>query len=84
MDAAWAYLLRGSLGLDARQDRFESKINYSVSVISIMIDFSTRVLRAMIALDDLGHFSLAAERCNVTQSALSQMVNANGGSVRIC
>ncbi len=29
----------------------------------------------MIALDELRHFSLAAERCNVTQSALSQMVN---------
>ena len=28
----------------------------------------------MIALDDLRHFSLAAERCHVTQSALSQMV----------
>ncbi|KQP35203.1 LysR family transcriptional regulator [Pseudorhodoferax sp. Leaf274] len=39
-----------------------------------MIDVSTRVLRAMIALDELRHFSLAAERCNVTQSALSQMV----------
>jgi DNA-binding transcriptional LysR family regulator len=32
------------------------------------------VLRAMIALDDLRHFSLAAERCHVTQSALSQMI----------
>jgi DNA-binding transcriptional LysR family regulator len=39
-----------------------------------MIDLSTRALRAMIALDDLRHFSLAAERCNITQSALSQMV----------
>jgi DNA-binding transcriptional LysR family regulator len=39
-----------------------------------MFDVSTRVLRAMIALDDLRHFSLAAERCHVTQSALSQMV----------
>jgi LysR family carnitine catabolism transcriptional activator len=39
-----------------------------------MIDLSTRGLRAMIALDDLRHFSLAAERCNITQSALSQMV----------
>ena len=75
MNAALADLLCGNLRLDARQDRFKSKINYSASVISIMIDFSTRVLRAMIALDELGHFSLAAERCNVTQSALSQMVN---------
>ena len=32
------------------------------------------MLRAMIALDELRHFSLAAERCHVTQSALSQMV----------
>jgi LysR family carnitine catabolism transcriptional activator len=40
-----------------------------------MIDISTRVLRAMIALDDLRHFSLAAERCFVTQSALSQMIS---------
>jgi len=39
-----------------------------------MIDISTRVLRAMIALDEVRHFSLAAERCHVTQSALSQMI----------
>lgn len=39
-----------------------------------MIDISTRVLRAMVALEDLRNFSLAAERCNVTQSALSQVV----------
>ena len=39
-----------------------------------MIDISSRVLRAMIALDELRHFSLAAERCFVTQSALSQML----------
>lgn len=39
-----------------------------------MIDISSRVLRAMIALDELRNFSLAAERCHVTQSALSQMV----------
>lgn len=39
-----------------------------------MIDLSTRVLRAMIALAELRHFSLAAERCHVTQSALSQMI----------
>jgi DNA-binding transcriptional LysR family regulator len=39
-----------------------------------VIDISTRVLRAMVALDDLRHFSLAAERCHVTQSALSQMI----------
>lgn len=40
-----------------------------------MLDISTRVLRAMIALDELRHFSLAAERCHVTQSALSQMIS---------
>ena len=39
-----------------------------------MINVSTRVLRALIALDDLRHFSLAAEQCNVTQSAFSQMI----------
>jgi DNA-binding transcriptional LysR family regulator len=39
-----------------------------------VIDISTRILRAMVALDDLRHFSLAAERCHVTQSALSQMI----------
>ncbi len=39
-----------------------------------MIDISSRVLRAMIALDDTRNFSVAAERCHVTQSALSQMV----------
>lgn len=39
-----------------------------------MINVSTRVLRALIALDDVRHFSLAAERCNVTQSAFSQMI----------
>ena len=39
-----------------------------------MINVSTRVLRALIALDELLHFSLAAERCNVTQSAFSQMI----------
>jgi LysR family transcriptional regulator, carnitine catabolism transcriptional activator len=39
-----------------------------------MIDISTRALRAMIALGELGNFSLAAERCHVTQSALSQLV----------
>jgi LysR family carnitine catabolism transcriptional activator len=38
-----------------------------------MINVSTRVLRALIALDNVRHFSLAAERCNVTQSAFSQM-----------
>jgi len=40
-----------------------------------MIDLSTRVLRAMIALDEVRHFSLAAERCHVTQSALSQTIS---------
>jgi LysR family transcriptional regulator, carnitine catabolism transcriptional activator len=40
-----------------------------------MINVSTRVLRALIALDDVRHFSLAAERCNVTQSAFSQMIS---------
>lgn len=40
-----------------------------------MLEISTRVLRAMVALDELRHFSLAAERCNVTQSALSQMIS---------
>jgi len=40
-----------------------------------MFEISTRVLRAMIALDELRHFSLAAERCHVTQSALSQMIS---------
>lgn len=39
-----------------------------------MINVSTRVLRALIALDELRHFSQAAERCNVTQSAFSQMI----------
>ncbi|MBL8386399.1 MAG: LysR family transcriptional regulator [Burkholderiales bacterium] len=39
-----------------------------------MINLSTRVLRALIVLDELRHFSLAAARCNVTQSALSQMI----------
>ena len=39
-----------------------------------MINVSTRVLRALIALDELRHFSLAAERCHVTQSAFSQMI----------
>lgn len=39
-----------------------------------MFETSTRVLRAMIALAELRHFSLAAERCHVTQSALSQMI----------
>jgi DNA-binding transcriptional LysR family regulator len=40
-----------------------------------VFEISTRVLRAMIALDELRHFSLAAERCHVTQSALSQMIS---------
>jgi LysR family carnitine catabolism transcriptional activator len=39
-----------------------------------MINVSTRVLRALIALHDLRHFTLAAERCNVTQPAFSQMI----------
>jgi LysR family transcriptional regulator, carnitine catabolism transcriptional activator len=39
-----------------------------------VINVSTRVLRALIALDEVRHFSLAAERCNVTQSAFSQMI----------
>jgi DNA-binding transcriptional LysR family regulator len=39
-----------------------------------VINVSTRVMRALIALDELRHFSLAAERCNVTQSAFSQMI----------
>lgn len=39
-----------------------------------MINVSTRVLRALITLDEVRHFSLAAERCNVTQSAFSQMI----------
>ena len=39
-----------------------------------MLDVSTRTLRALIALDEARHFSLAAERCNITQSALSQAI----------
>ena len=31
---------------------------------------------ALIVLDELRHFSLAAERCNVTQSALSRSIQA--------
>ncbi|MDY7547106.1 LysR substrate-binding domain-containing protein [Glaciimonas sp. CA11.2] len=46
-----------------------------------MIDISSRVLRAMIALAELRNFSLAAERCHVTQSALSQMVQKLEGDV---
>lgn len=40
-----------------------------------MIEISSRVLRAMVALAEVRHFSLAAERCHVTQSALSQMIS---------
>ena len=39
-----------------------------------MFTFSSRVLRAMLMLDETRSFSLAAERSFVTQSALSQMV----------
>lgn len=48
-----------------------------------MIDISSRVLRAMIALEELRSFSLAAERSFVTQSALSQMVQKLERSVGV-
>ncbi len=48
-----------------------------------MLDVSTRVLRAMVALDELRNVSLAAERCHVTQSALSQMIGKLERSVSL-
>jgi LysR family transcriptional regulator, carnitine catabolism transcriptional activator len=39
-----------------------------------MLDVSTRTLRALIALDEARHFSLATEHCSITQSALSQAI----------
>lgn len=38
-------------------------------------DFSGRLLAAFLALVDCGQFKLAAERCNVSQSAFSQMIS---------
>lgn len=38
-------------------------------------DFSGRLLGAFLALVDCGQFKLAAERCNVSQSAFSQMIS---------
>jgi len=37
-------------------------------------DFSGRLLGAFLSLVDTGQFKLAAERCNVSQSAFSQMI----------
>ena len=50
-------------------------------MVNLMIDISTRAMRAMIALAELRNFSLAAERCFVTQSALSQMVRKLEGDI---
>ncbi len=38
-------------------------------------DFSGRLLNAFLSLVDTGQFRLAAERCNVSQSAFSQMIS---------
>jgi LysR family carnitine catabolism transcriptional activator len=38
-------------------------------------DFSGRLLNAFLCLVDSGQFKLAAERCNVSQSAFSQMIS---------
>ena len=38
-------------------------------------NFSGRLLGAFIALVDTGQFKIAAERCNVSQSAFSQMIS---------
>ena len=38
-------------------------------------NFSGRLLSAFIALVDTGQFKIAAERCNVSQSAFSQMIS---------
>lgn len=38
-------------------------------------EFSGRLLGAFLALVDTGQFKLAAERCNVSQSAFSQMIS---------
>jgi len=39
-----------------------------------MINLSVRLLHAFRALEESGRFTLAAKRCNVTQSAFSQMI----------
>ena len=38
-------------------------------------EFSGRLLNAFLSLVDTGQFKLAAERCNVSQSAFSQMIS---------
>lgn len=38
-------------------------------------DFSGRLVNAFLSLVDAGQFKLAAERCNVSQSAFSQMIS---------
>jgi len=40
-----------------------------------MINLSLRLLHAFRALEESGQFTLAAKRCNVTQSAFSQMIS---------
>lgn len=40
-----------------------------------MINFSSRLLEAFLALEETRHFTLAAQRCHVSQSALSQMIH---------
>lgn len=40
-----------------------------------MINFSGRLLNAFLALDECRHFTLAAQRCHVSQSAFSQMIS---------
>lgn len=44
-------------------------------------DFSGRLLGAFLALVDTGQFKLAAERCNVSQSAFSQMISRLEGQL---
>lgn len=38
-------------------------------------EFSGRLLAAFLSLADTGQFKLAAKRCNVSQSAFSQMIS---------
>ena len=53
----------------------EVKLNDWNVYADLMINFSSRLLNAFLALAESRHFTLAAQRCHVSQSAFSQMIS---------
>ncbi|MCY1164693.1 Hydrogen peroxide-inducible protein activator [compost metagenome] len=50
------------------------KLIYSLHLFNKLINFSTRVLNAFVALAECRQFTVAAERCHMSQPAFSQMI----------